>query len=262
MRILLTGSSRGIGRAIAQRLAKEGNHLALCASRPSANLDETLAICSGSGAQVLGLSGDIGSPETPNRLIEEAVAIMGGLDAVISNAGIAVAGSLMTMPDDEWKRVFDVNVLGPWRLAKAAYPHLEASGFSGAGFLSVASMSGVEAYPGTSNYSASKAALIMMMRTLALEWADSGVRANCVSPGLFLSSMTAPIYADPKKKSEREALVPMHRIGDPERDFAGLVEFMISSDAGYITGQNFLADGGLVGSIHAQIAGRPQSGAA
>ena len=99
-----------------------------------------------------------------------------------------------------------------------------------------------------------------MIRTLALEWAESGARANCVSPGLFLSAMTAPIYADPARKAAREALVPMHRIGDPARDFAGLVEFMISSDAGYITGQNVLADGGLIGSIHAQIAGRPQSG--
>jgi len=99
-----------------------------------------------------------------------------------------------------------------------------------------------------------------MVRTLALEWAESGVRANCVSPGLFLSAMTAPIYADPEKKAAREALVPMRRIGDPARDLAGLVEFMISHEAGYITGQNVLVDGGLIGSIHAHIAGRPQSG--
>lgn len=259
MRILLTGSSRGIGRAIAQRLAVQGNHLALCASRPSVELGETRSLCAAAGAQVVELSGDLGLKETPDRLVDEAIQAMGGLDAVVSNAGIAMSGSLMKMPDHEWQQVFDVNVLGPWRLARAAYPHLCASSFSGASFLSVASMSGIEPYPGTGVYSTSKAALIMMVRTLALEWADSGVRANCVSPGLFFSSMTAPIYADPKKKSEREALVPMHRIGDPERDFAGLVEFMISSDAGYITGQNILADGGLTGSIHSQISGRPQS---
>ena len=203
------------------------------------------------------MSGDIGASETAARLVAEAAEALGGLDAVISNAGIAVAGRLTDAGETDWDRVFDVNVRGAWLLARAAHPHLAASCGS---FLAVASMSGMEPYPGTGAYSASKAALIMMIRTLALEWAESGARANCVSPGLFLSAMTAPIYADPARKAAREALVPMHRIGDPARDFAGLVEFMISSDAGYITGQNVLADGGLIGSIHAQIAGRPQSG--
>jgi NAD(P)-dependent dehydrogenase (short-subunit alcohol dehydrogenase family) len=86
------------------------------------------------------------------------------------------------------------------------------------------------------------------------------VRVNAVSPGLFLSAMTAPIYADAEKKAAREALVPMHRIGDPVHDIAGLVEFLISDDATYITGQNILVDGGLLGSIQKHIAGRPKSG--
>lgn len=254
MRILLTGASRGIGRAIAETLAGEGHSLALCASRPSDALDETVAHCTGS----FGLTGDLGEPDTAAILVDDAVSRMGGLDAVISNAGIAISGNLTDMPGEEWDRVFDVNTRAPWRLAAAAYPHLQAS--DAGNFLAVASMSGVEPYPGTGAYSASKAALIMMVRTLALEWAASGVRANCASPGLFLSSMTAPIYADPDMKAAREALVPMKRIGDPERDFAGLVRFLISPEAGYITGQNILADGGLIGSIHAQIAGRPKSG--
>ena len=254
MRILLTGASRGIGRAIAQTLAGEGNSLALCASGPSDALKETISLCPGS----FGLTGDLGVPETAPRLVDEAAAQMGGLDAVISNAGIAISGSLTDMPATEWDRVFDVNTRAPWRLAAAAYPHLKAS--KAGSFLAVASMSGVGPYPGTGAYSASKAALIMMVRTLALEWAASGVRANCASPGLFVSSMTAPLYADPDIKTAREALVPMKRIGDPARDFAGLVRFLISPEAGYVTGQNILADGGLIGSIQSQIAGRPQSG--
>ncbi|MCB2115673.1 MAG: SDR family oxidoreductase [Rhodobacteraceae bacterium] len=257
MRILLTGSSRGIGRAIADRLARGGNALALCASRPSSELDDVVAASRTAGAEAVGLSGDLGEAGTAERIVAQAHAALGGLDAVISNAGIAIAGRLTDSPEADWDRVFNVNVRGAWLLARAAHPHLAASRGS---FLAVASMSGIEPYPGTGAYSASKAALIMMVRTLALEWAASGARANCVSPGLFLSAMTAPIYADPEKKAAREALVPMHRIGDPARDFAGLVEFMISADAGYITGQNVLADGGLIGSIHAQISGRPQSG--
>ncbi|MGE0586679.1 MAG: SDR family NAD(P)-dependent oxidoreductase [Flavobacteriaceae bacterium] len=258
MRILLTGSSRGIGRAIAERLAKPGNALALCASRPSPELDAVAEACRARGASVTALAGDLADAATPGRLVAEAVAALGGLDGVVSNAGIAVPGALADYPQETWDRVFSVNVRSAWLLAAAARPHLAAAE-SGA-FVAVASMSGIEPYPGVGAYSASKAALIMLVRTLALEWAASGVRANCVSPGLFLSAMTAPIYADPEKKAAREALIPMRRIGDPARDIAGLVEFMLSPDAGYITGQNVLADGGLIGSVHAQIAGRPRSG--
>ncbi len=257
MRILLTGASRGIGRAIAERLAQPDNALALCASRPSADLDAVAEHCRAAGAQVQALTGDLGEAGTAARLVAEAAESMGGLDAAVSNAGIAIPGRLTDLPESEWERVLGVNLRGPWLLAQAAYPHLAAARGS---FLAVASMSGVEPYPGTGAYSVSKAALIMMVRTLALEWAATGVRANSVSPGLFHSDMTAPIYADPEKKAAREALVPLHRIGDPERDFAGLVAFMLSPDAGYITGQNLLADGGLMGSVHTQIAGRPKSG--
>ena len=257
MRILLTGSSKGIGRAIAERLARSGNALALCASRPSSALDETVAACRAAGAAVTALTGDLADPVAPARLVSEAVAALGGLDGVVSNAGISIPGNLVDYPQEAWDRVFSVNVRSGWLLARAAYPHLAASG--GGAFIAVASMSGIEPYPGVGAYSASKAALIMLIRTLALEWSGSGVRANCVSPGLFLSNMTAPIYADPQKKAAREALVPLGRIGDPARDVAGLVEFMLSQDAGYITGQNVLADGGLLGSVHAHIAGRPRS---
>jgi len=121
-------------------------------------------------------------------------------------------------------------------------------------------MSGIEPYPGTGAYSPSKAALIMLVRVLALEWAADGVRVNAVSPGLFRTGMTAPIYADPQGTAAREALVSMHRIGDPEHDCAGVVAFLLSRDAGYMTGQNILVDGGLLGSTQRHIAGRPKPG--
>ncbi len=259
MRILLTGASRGIGRAIAEKLAKPGASLALCASAPSRDLDEVAEACRALGARVVASSGDLATHEAPGRLVDAALAAFGGLDAVVSNAGIALPGRLDEIDFEAWDRVFAVNVRGAWLLARAAYPHLAAS--RGA-FVAVASMSGVEPYPGLGAYSASKAALIMLVRTLAQEWAASGARANAVSPGLFLSAMTAPIYADPEKKAAREALVPMHRIGDAARDLAGLIAFLISPEAGYLTGQNIVVDGGLLGSIQAHIAGRPKSGGA
>jgi glucose 1-dehydrogenase len=118
-------------------------------------------------------------------------------------------------------------------------------------------MSGVQPYPGMGAYSPSKAALLMLVRTLAQEWAVDGIRVNAVSPGLIHTSLTAKVYADAPTKAAREALVPLHRIGDPDADIAGIVAFLIASEAGYITGQNILADGGLMDIAHGLIPGRP-----
>lgn len=255
MRILLTGSSKGIGRAIALRLARAGNCLALCASSSSGDLASVVAECQALGAEAEGLAGDLADGTVPGRLVSEAVARFGGLEAVISNAGIVVPGKLAELPEEAWDRIFSVNTRGPWLLARAAYPHLKATAGS---FTAVASMSGVEPYPGTGAYSPAKAALIMMIRVLAQEWAADGIRANAVSPGIIETPMTAPIYTDPAKKAAREALVPMHRIGQPD-DIAAKVAFLVSPDASYMTGQNLLVDGGLLGSIQGHLAGRPAS---
>lgn len=256
MRILLTGSSKGIGRSIALRLAKPGNRLALCASTPSDDLALIVTACRKAGADVAELSGDLSDTTVPARLVLDASNGFGGLDAVVSNAGIVAPGSLATLETEAWDRIFSVNVKSAWLLAQAAYPHLKATAGT---YLAVASMSGVEPYPNTGAYSPAKAALIMLVRVLAQEWAADGIRVNAVSPGLFETAMTAPIYADQHKRAAREALVPMHRIGQPERDLAGLVEFLLSSDASYMTGQNLLVDGGLLGSIQTHLAGRPAS---
>ena len=259
MRVLLTGASRGIGRAIATRLARPGASLALCASSPSPELDSIAAGCAAKGAEVEPLIGDLADRRYPP--VSSVPRSRGSAAWMPSSAmpGIVAPGSLADLQDDAWDRVFAVNVRSAWLLARAAYPHLRAAVGS---FVSIASMSGIEPYPGTGAYSPSKGALIMLVRVLAQEWAADGIRVNAVSPGLFHTAMTAPIYADPQKKAAREALVPMHRIGNPERDCAGLVEFLISEDAHYLTGQNVLVDGGLLGSIQSQLAGRPKSGAA
>jgi len=255
--ILITGASKGIGRATALRLAKPGAAVAVCASRASSELDSLLQTCRSQGANVVALTGDLGDRAVPARLVAGALEHFGRLDAVVSNAGIVAPGRLAELDDDAWDRIVSVNTRAPWLLARAAYPHLKAT--RGA-LVAVASMSGIDPYPGTGAYSPSKAALIMLVRVLAQEWAADGIRVNAVSPGLFRTAMTEPIYSDPQKKAAREALVPMHRIGDARRDLAGLVEFLLSSDAEYLTGQNILVDGGLIGSVQAHIAGRPKSG--
>jgi glucose 1-dehydrogenase len=258
MRILVTGASKGIGRAIAQRLAAPGASLAVCASRSSSELDSIAEACKAKGALVVALTGDLADAAVPARLVAEAASGLGGIDTVIANAGIVAPSRLAELELESWDRIFAVNTRSVFLLAKAAYPHLKASIGS---FVAVSSMSGVEPYPGTGAYCPSKAALIMLVRVLAQEWAADGIRVNAISPGLVRTTMTAPIYADADKTAAREALVPMHRIADPERDMAGIAAFLISPDAAYITGQSILADGGLLGSIQAHLAGRPKSGA-
>lgn len=257
MRILITGASKGIGRGTALHLAAAGVSLALCGTKASAELKSIVDECIAKGASVMSLTGDLGEPAVPARLMEQAASHLGGIDAVIGNAGIVAPSRIADLELDDWDRIFAVNTRSAFLLAKAAYPHLKAS--RGA-YVAVASMSGVEPYAGTGAYSASKAALIMLVRQLAQEWAADGIRVNAISPGMIRTAMTAPIYADAEKTVAREALVPMHRIGTPD-DIAGIAAFLISSAADYVTGQNILADGGLLGSIQSKIAGRPKSGA-
>lgn len=256
MRILITGASRGIGREISAELARPGRKLAICGTSPSAALDAAVDDARSRGAEVIALTGDLGLSSTPKNLVDAATTAFGGLDGVVSNAGISKPSALSELSEEDWDRVMNVNLKSAWLLAKASYETLKQNGGS---LVVVASMSGIEPYPGMAAYSPSKAGLIMLVRTLGLEWAADGVRVNAVSPGLFHSAMTEAVYKDTQKKAAREALIPMHRIGRPGRDLSGIVDFLLSEKAGYITGQNVLVDGGLIGSIHAQIAGRPQS---
>ena len=128
MRILVTGSSRGIGRAISLKLAKSGASLALCASAPSAELSSIVAECAAQGAQALPLTGDLSDRATPAKLVEAAVAQLGGLDAVVSNAGVVAPALLAELKEEDWDRIFSINVRSNWLLARAAYPHLKAAG--------------------------------------------------------------------------------------------------------------------------------------
>lgn len=253
-RVLVTGASRGIGRAICLRLAAQGARVAACASARGGALDELAEQAARLGGQIVPLAGDLADPATPARLVGQALAALGGLDAVVSNAGVSRPAALGEQALADWQHLFDVNARAPWLLAQAARAALRASGGS---VVAVASMSGVQPYPGMGAYSPSKAALLMLLRVLAQEWAAEGIRVNAVSPGLIHTSLSAPLYADAAIRAAREQLVPLHRIGAPEQDIAGVVAFLIGPDAGYITGQNILADGGLLDAAQGLIAGRP-----
>lgn len=260
MRVLVTGASRGIGRATCLKLARAAAghgapqlRIAACGGRHGDELDTLIAELNELGASARGLLGDLADPAVPARLVAEAAEAFGGLDAVVSNAGITRASSLVDLELEAWDHVFAVNTRATWLLAKAAFPFLKESRGS---LVTVASVAGVMPQTGLGAYSPTKAALIMLTRLLAQEWAADGIRVNCVSPGLVDTPMTAGIYANREIKAGREAIVPQHRIATPEADIAGAIAYFLGPDAPYCTGQNLLADGGLADAIMAHVPGR------
>ncbi len=254
MRTLVTGASKGIGRAVALRLAVPGAMLGLCASSNSEELAQVVSKAISQGADAIAVTGDLAAPDVPGRIAEQTIATFGGLDNVVSNAGISIPSPLAETSIDDWDHVFAVNVRAALLLAQSCYSELKKSHGC---FLAIASMSGVQPYQGMGPYSPSKAALIMLVRQLAQEWVGDGIRVNAISPGLFRTALTEKIYADEEITKKRESLVPAKRIGDPVEDLAGVVEFLLCSQSNYLSGQNIVVDGGLIDSIQSNIAGRP-----
>jgi glucose 1-dehydrogenase len=261
MRVLVSGGSQGIGAAVCVRIVEasisrgERPKIAVCGKDASEPQEEVARRVRALGGDAISLFGDVGDADVPARLVDAAVAEFGGLDALVSNAGMAKSGSLCGLSLADWNKMFEVNLRGPWLLAKSCYPHLKES--RGAACFT-SSFSGQMPHAGSGAYSPTKAALTMLAQTLALEWAPDGIRVNVVSPGMTNTPMSAKMYADPTIKRAREAIVPLSRIGDP-KDIANAIEFLISPLSGYITAQDLCVDGGFTKSILSHIPGRPSS---
>jgi glucose 1-dehydrogenase len=245
--VLVTGSSQGIGLAIALELASAGHDVAVCASTRTPALLASAKRVEEFGVRALALHGDLADPNVPAGLISAAADAFGGLDGVVANAGVAIAGPLAEQPVSDWDRMFAINVRATWLLARHALPFLQASGGS---FVAVGSVSGMAPHAGMGGYSPSKAGLSMLVRQMAVEWGPLGVRANVVSPGFTLTPRTQhAVYGDADLLESRTAMVPLKRLADAGPDVAKLVRFLLSEDSSYCTGQVIAADGGLVDSV-------------
>lgn len=250
MRAIVTGAASGIGRATAVRLAEIGkdashaSHLFLL-DIAEEKLEETAAEIRATGTKVETYAGDLADEQTPEAAVNAAVASLGGLDLLVSNAGIVEHVPLTELTASQFDRAFAINVRATFLLAKAAHKALSESNGN---IVVTASISGSQPTAGYGAYSASKAAVSMLVQHIAAEWAEDGIRCNAVSPGYVVTGMTEKRYSDPVVKAARELVTPLGSIGTAEQ-VANAVCFLAGPQANYITGVDLLVDGGLSTSL-------------
>lgn len=237
---IVTGASRGIGRACAVRLAKMGMDIVFTYNSGSAAAEETKALCEAEGAKVLALQADVSSSENCDKLVADALEFGGRIDVLVNNAGITRDGLIIRMTDEQFDAVINTNLKGAFYMMRAV-SRLMMKQRSGR-IINISSVVGVMGNAGQVNYAASKAGVIGMTKSLARELASRKVTVNAVAPGMIETDMTA-VMSD-KAKEAMKAAIPVGEMGKPE-EIAGTVAFLAGGEAGYITGQVICVDGGM-----------------
>jgi 3-oxoacyl-[acyl-carrier protein] reductase len=238
---LVTGGSRGIGRAIALRLAQQGADVAFTYRGNEAAAGETKGLCEELGRRAFPIQGDVKEPEAAEAAVKEALAALGKIDILVNNAGVTRDDLLMRMSLDAWREVLETNLFGAFYMTKAVTrPMLKARGGR---IVNITSVSGQAGQMGQANYSSAKAGLIGLTKATARELASRGITANAVAPGFVLTELTQDLPDALKDEITRRT--PLGRFGTTE-EVASAVAFLASDEAAYITGQVLAVDGGLV----------------
>lgn len=234
---LVTGGSRGIGKAIVVDLASQGYRVAFSYHANQAAADAVVQEVQTAGGEALAIQSDAASSEQAQALVQQTVDTFGQLDVLVNNAGITRDTLLIRMSDEDWASVIDTNLSGVFYTSKAAAKIMmkQRSG----SIVTISSISGVYGNAGQANYAASKAGVIGFTKSLAKELGSRNITVNAVAPGFIETDMTH----DLKHKEQLLALIPLKRFGQPE-DIAKAVRFLVTS-GGYITGQVLQVDGGL-----------------
>jgi 3-oxoacyl-[acyl-carrier protein] reductase len=237
---IISGATRGIGKSIAQELAKEGANISFNYLRSQAQAEELEQEIKKSGAKAKGFKADIRDFNAVKEWVEKTKELFGSIDFVINNAGIIKDKALALMELSDWNDVINTNLGGTFNLSRAALVSLlkQKSGI----VINLTSVSGITGIPRQTNYSASKAAIIGFTRALAQETAAYGVRVNAVAPGFIETDMLAELADEYKSLILKK--IPLARLGRPE-EVAKTVKFLLSENASYITGQTIVIDGGL-----------------
>ncbi len=238
---VVTGGSRGIGRAIALRLATQGADVCISYRGNTAAAEATVAEMAAMGRTAFAVQGDVAEPDAAKSLIDAALARLERIDILVNNAGITRDDLIMRMKPDDWNDVIATNLSGAfWTIKAATRPMMKARAGR---IINITSVSGQAGQMGQANYSSAKAGLIGLTKATARELASRGITCNAVAPGFVLTELTADL--DPKLLDAIKAQTPLARFGTPE-EIASAVAFLASDEAAYITGQVLAVDGGLV----------------
>ncbi|MCL5058721.1 MAG: 3-oxoacyl-[acyl-carrier-protein] reductase [Actinobacteria bacterium] len=237
---VVTGSSRGIGRAVALALAREGADVVVNYSGREADAREVAEAITAMGRRALALRADVADPAQAAGLVEEAVKNFGRLDILVNNAGVTRDNLIPRIKEEDWDAVLSVNLKGAFNCIKSAIrPMLKARWGR---IINITSVAGITGNAGQANYCASKAGLIGLTKSAAKEFGSRSITVNAVAPGYIVSEMTESLPAEAKNKML--AGIPLGRPGMPE-DIAALVVFLAGESAAYITGQVITVDGGM-----------------
>ncbi len=237
---VVTGSTRGIGRAIAEAFIEEGAFVVVNA-RNAAAVEQAVGEL---GERAVGMAGDVSTPEAAQALVDRAVSEFGRIDIMVANAGVNVVKDAVDLTPEDWRYVLGVNLDGVFFTAQRAGRAMLAQGSGNV--IVIASVTSFGAFPRRAPYATSKAAVAMLVKVLGSEWAERGVRVNAVAPGYVRTDLVDGLRREGKIDIEAvERRTPMRRLAEPA-EIARVAVFLASDDASYVTGETLLVDGGWV----------------
>jgi glucose 1-dehydrogenase len=241
--VLVTGSGRGIGRAIAVRFAQEGANVVVNDLHDDDNAKETIKQVLTTGAKGFFIQADISKAENVNTMVTGAVQTFGQLDILVNNAGVEIRAPFWEVTEQQYDIVMNVNLKGMFFLTQAFVKYLKENNRPGV-VVNNSSVHEELPFPNFTAYCASKGGLQMVMRNLAVELAPLKIRINNVAPGAIRTPINADLLSKPELIGPLEANISLHRLGEPE-DVAAVVAFLASDEAKYVTGSTYYVDGGL-----------------
>jgi NAD(P)-dependent dehydrogenase (short-subunit alcohol dehydrogenase family) len=240
---LVTGGSRGIGKAIALAFAEAGADVAVCSRDLDGKLGAAAEEIQRLGRHSLAVPADVSRQAEVDDLVQRTKAEFGVIDILVNNAGAVARSPVVEHPEEDWDRVVDTNLKSGYMCSRAAGRIMMDR--KRGNIINIASIRGLVGAPGRISYSTSKAGVIMLTRVLALEFASYNIRVNAIAPGWIVTEMAGPMYHDPQTRREVDATIPMGRWGSVE-EMANVALFLASDVSSYVTGHTLVADGGLV----------------